>query len=62
MTPEIEAKLVTLGGHFSTYNFILAEKVQTDLANSWSQTKDYLKGVKHLVSLGLAKSRASGGS
>jgi hypothetical protein len=34
-------------------------KVTTELANAWSQTKEFLKGVKHLVALGLAKSRGA---
>ena len=53
--PDIEAKLSALANSFLAYNFKAAEKTQLELAASWADTKDFVKAVRVLVSLGMPR-------
>ena len=59
MSGEAAAKLCTLAAQCAAYDFVGAQKTQTELASiDWSHTKDWLRGVRGMVSLALIKSAA----
>lgn len=56
ISPGVSAKLLALAQAFAAYDFKAARKVEGDLASDWAATKEWLKGVRHIVTLGLLKS------
>jgi hypothetical protein len=57
ISADVGAKLAVLGGQFAAYDFRGAQRTQTELANlDWNETKEWLKGVRQLVTLAVVKS------
>ena len=62
MSGDAAAKLCTLAAQCAAYDFHGAQRTQTELASvDWAQTKDWLRGVRGMVSLALIKSAAGAG-
>ncbi len=54
----VEARLSAIAECFTTHDYRSAEKAATTMASSdWSATKDFIRPIKLLATLGLAKSR-----
>jgi hypothetical protein len=54
---DAAAKLCTLAAQCAAFDFHGAQKTQTELASvDWAQTKDWLRGIRGMVSLALIKS------
>ena len=61
MSGDAAAKLCIFASQCASYDFHGAQKTQTELASiDWAQTKDWLRGVRGMVSLALIKSAANG--
>ena len=57
LKPDIVAKLTDLSGAMGSYDFKRGAKLQSELATmEWAQTKEWIKGVRNLVTLCLTKS------
>ena len=57
VSAEAQAKLIHLAGLCAAYDFVGAQKAQTELARiDWDNTKEWQKGVRNLVTLCLVKS------
>lgn len=57
MAGDAAAKLSSLAAQCAAYDFVGAQKTQTELASvDWAQTKDWLRGIRGMVSLALIKS------
>ncbi len=53
---EVLAKLRALSESMAAYDFKSAQKVQMELATmEWNATKEWQKGVRHIVTLALIK-------
>jgi hypothetical protein len=60
ISADVGAKLQTLAAACAVYDFKAAQKTQVELANAdWNTTKDFMKGIRFLISLGLIKSGAA---
>ena len=57
VSPEILVKLQGIASACSIYDFRTAQKAVVELAKmDWANTKDWQKGIRHIVTLGLIKS------
>lgn len=57
ITPEAQVKLQVLASQCVAYEFVSAQRTQTELASiDWDRSKDWQKGVRNLVTLALVKS------
>ncbi len=57
MTGDAAAKLSSLAAQCAAFDFNGAQKTQMELASvDWAQTKDWLRGIRGMVSLALLKS------
>ena len=62
ITPEIAGKLYTLASQCATKDFRGAQRTHMDLGSlDWNLTKEWLKGIRNLVTLALVKGGATGG-
>jgi hypothetical protein len=58
VSADVLAKLRAVADGCASYDFRAAQKAQTELANmEWAKTKDWQKGVRHIVTLALIKSQ-----
>lgn len=57
MGPDTAAKLISLAAAMGAYDFVRAAKLQAELAKlDWKETKEWIRGVRSLVTLCLTKS------